>query len=121
MKTKTRQHLLHGALAALGFLALAAASARQEKPDTVKEKPAPSAKWLAKAKAEYPVDVCLISDEKLDAADTAVYVHKEKGKPDRLVRFCCDSCIEEFQKEPARYLKMLDDAAKAQKKPAPKG
>jgi len=45
------------------------------------------------------------------------YIHKEEGKPDRLVRFCCKMCIGKFKKDPAKYLKLIDEAA-AQKKKA---
>ena len=34
-----------------------------------------------------------------------------EGKPDRLVRFCCESCIKDFDQEPAKYLKAIDEAA----------
>jgi hypothetical protein len=72
--------------------------------------------WLAKAKAAYPLDTCVVSDEKLDGGDMGApvdFVYKEEGKPDRLVRFCCNSCIKKFKKDPAKYLKVLDDAAAA--------
>ena len=39
------------------------------------------------------------------------YIYKEAGKPDRLVRFCCKDCVNDFKKEPALYLKKLDAAA----------
>lgn len=45
--------------------------------------------------------------------DAVDYVHKEEGKPDRLVRFCCASCIKTFKKDPAKYLAKLDEAEKA--------
>ena len=32
-------------------------------------------------------------------------------QPDRLVRFCCDGCPDDFMKDPAKYLKQLDAAA----------
>jgi hypothetical protein len=44
------------------------------------------------------------------------------GKPvdlvvgNRLVRFCCPDCLKDFNKNPAKFLKMIDDAA--QKKSA---
>jgi hypothetical protein len=36
--------------------------------------------------------------------------------PDRLVRFCCKDCLGDFTKDPAKYLKMIDDAAAAKSK-----
>jgi len=32
------------------------------------------------------------------------------------VRFCCKNCLQDFQKDPAKYLKMIDDAAAAKTK-----
>lgn len=74
--------------------------------------------WLAKQKAAYPLDTCVVSGDKLDGGSMGApidYVYKEDGKPDRLVRFCCKSCIKDFKKEPAKYLKTIDDAATAKK------
>jgi len=55
----------------------------------------------------------VVSEEKFDHDETIEYVHKEKGQPDRLVRFCCDSCIEDLAAEPAKHFRKLDEAAKA--------
>ena len=79
----------------------------------------PSGKTGAPAAAEaakpaYPLTTCVVSGEKLGSMGDAVdYVHKEEGKPDRLVRFCCASCIKKFKKDPAKYLAKLDEAEKA--------
>src|SRR5687768_12050813 len=49
------------------------------------------AAWAAKARAAYPLKVCVTSDEKLGSmGDNAEFVYREKGKPDRLVVFCCE-------------------------------
>lgn len=62
----------------------------------------------------YPLKTCVVSGEALGSmGDYVNYVHKEAGKPDRIVRFCCDGCIDDFKKEPARFLKKIDDAAAA--------
>ncbi len=68
---------------------------------------------LAKAKATYPLDTCVVSDEKLegDMGGPIDYIHKEEGKSDRLVRLCCKSCIKTFKKDPAKYLSKIDAAA----------
>jgi hypothetical protein len=71
----------------------------------------------AKQPDNYPLKTCVVSDEALDK-DAVTYVHKEAGKPDRIVKFCCDGCIDDFKKDPAKFLKKLDDAA-AGKKPQP--
>jgi hypothetical protein len=75
--------------------------------------------WLAKAKAAYPLDTCVVSDEKLEGGDMGApvdFVYKQEGKPDRLVRFCCKNCIKKFNKEPAKYLTILDAAAAGKSK-----
>lgn len=52
----------------------------------------------------YPLDVCLVSGEKLGSM----------GEPTSLVhggqeiKFCCDSCEPKFQKDPAKYLSNLE-------------
>ena len=86
--------------------------------DKAKAKAGPDTQWLAKAKAEYPLTTCVVSGDKLggDMGEAIDFVHKEDGKPDRLVRFCCKDCIGDFKKEPAKYLKMIDEAAAAKAK-----
>jgi hypothetical protein len=72
--------------------------------------------WLAKAKAEYPLTTCVVSGDELKEGSMGGpvdYIHKEAGKPDRLVRFCCKDCVKDFKKNPAKYLKKIDDAAAA--------
>jgi hypothetical protein len=64
------------------------------------------------AKPAYPLTTCVVSDEKLgEMGKPFEYVHKEAGKPDRVILLCCDSCVKDFQKDPAKYLKKLDEAA----------
>lgn len=76
-------------------------------------------KWVAKERKNYPLDVCLSSDEKLgDPADVAMFAWREPGKPDRLVLFCCEGCGDDFMKEIDKDLAKLDAATK--KKPAAK-
>lgn len=71
------------------------------------------AAWAAKERKTYPMTVCLTSDEKLGSmGDNAEFIYREKGKPDRLLIFCCDGCEDDFKKEPAKYLAKLDAAAK---------
>lgn len=73
----------------------------------------------AEAQKAYPLATCVVSGDKLEAGDMGPiieYVHKEAGKPDRLVRLCCKGCVKDFKKDPAKYLKMIDDAAAAKAK-----
>jgi len=55
----------------------------------------------------YPVDFCVVGGEKLDSMGEPV-VHDHEG---RKVKFCCASCVKSFNKDPARFLKILDEAA----------
>jgi hypothetical protein len=79
--------------------------------------PAPDATWLAKAKSEYPLKTCVVSDEEIGSMGDGVdHIYKQEGKPDRLVRFCCKNCLKDFNKDPAKYLKAIDEAATKAKK-----
>ena len=54
----------------------------------------------------YPLETCLVSGEKLGGMGPAYdTIHNN-----RLVRFCCDGCVEEFKKDPAGYFLKLDNA-----------
>jgi hypothetical protein len=67
--------------------------------------------------SDYPLTTCVVSGDKLgDMGEPFVYVHKQDGQPDRTVLLCCKGCVKDFQKEPAKYLKLLDEAAGAKKK-----
>ena len=60
----------------------------------------------------YPLDKCVVSDEKLGEMGKPVeYVHEG-----REIKFCCKDCIKDFKKDPAKYVKKLEEAeAKAKK------
>lgn len=65
-------------------------------------------------KDTYPLTTCVVSGESLgDHGDP--YVMQYQG---REVRFCCKDCRKDFLKEPAKYLKALDEAAAKAKEPA---
>lgn len=69
------------------------------------------AAWAAKERANYPLNVCLTSDEKLGSmGKSPEYIYRVAGQPDRLVVFCCDGCEEDFLKAPAKYLAKIDAA-----------
>jgi YHS domain-containing protein len=55
----------------------------------------------------YPLTTCVVSGEKLGSMGKA-FVYAHEG---REVRFCCRSCVKDFLKAPAQYLKKLDAAA----------
>ncbi|MCG3181239.1 MAG: hypothetical protein BIFFINMI_03614 [Phycisphaerae bacterium] len=58
----------------------------------------------------YPLDVCVVSGDELGGEMGPPVIYHYQG---REVRFCCKSCIPEFEKDPAKYLAKLDAAAKA--------
>lgn len=57
-------------------------------------------------KGDYPIDVCIVSGEKLGSMGDPI-VHDYEG---REVKFCCKNCVATFEKEPAKYLEALDKA-----------
>ena len=65
------------------------------------DKPAASA---AKTAAKpYPLDVCIVSGEKLGGMGTPVsFVHEGQE-----IKLCCKSCRADFDKEPAKFLAKL--------------
>jgi hypothetical protein len=92
--------LVCAALLAYPAATHAAASGKKKKADA------------AQKADNYPLKTCVVSGEPLGSMGESVqYMHKEAGKPDRLVRFCCEGCIDDFKKEPAKFLKKIDDAA----------
>jgi hypothetical protein len=76
--------------------------------------------WLAGARAQYPIDTCVVSGESLELHSMSKrldIIYREPGKPDRLVRFCCKGCVTDFKKDPAKYLRALDEAAAGKARP----
>ncbi len=77
------------------------------------------AAWAAKARKEYPLDVCVTSDEKLGSmGKSPEYIYRVDGQADRLVVFCCSGCEEDFLKDPAKHLAKLDAAKSGKSKGA---
>ena len=61
----------------------------------------------------YPLTTCIVSGEKLDGDMGKPYVFTCQG---REIKLCCKSCLKDFNKEPAKYLKKIEEAeAKAKK------
>ena len=51
----------------------------------------------------YPLTTCIVSGEKLDSmGEPHVFTHEGKE-----VRLCCKSCLDDFNKEPAKYMAKL--------------
>ena len=59
---------------------------------------------------DYPIDFCVVSGDKLNALGDPI-VPQHEG---REIRFCCDSCIRTFNRDPAKYLAKLDAAVAEQ-------
>ena len=91
MKMRLTQVLTLIALLTLSFVATAA-----------------DEKKAAKAKP-YPLKTCVVSDEKFGGDMGDPYIFTYQG---REVKLCCKSCLKDFNKEPAKYLKKMDDGEK---------
>lgn len=69
---------------------------------------------IAQEKDRYPLATCVVSGDSLSAM----------GKPydyvygNRLIRFCCEGCVDTFKKDPAKYIAKLDTAVTEKQKPA---
>lgn len=54
----------------------------------------------------YILTLCLVSDEKVDKGDpTFIYQGRE-------IKVCCEGCVKDFQKDPEKYLKLIEAAEK---------
>jgi YHS domain-containing protein len=72
---------------------------------------AEDAKKADQAKA-YPLTTCVVSGEKLGEMGKPM-LYSYKG---REIKFCCPDCQKDFDKDPAKFIKKLDEAdAKAKK------
>lgn len=71
----------------------------------------------AEAKKEkakpYPLKTCIVSDEKLDG-DSGMKPHTFVYKGQE-IKLCCKGCLKDFNKDPQKYLKKLDEQAKKTK------
>ncbi len=68
----------------------------------------------AGAAKPYPLETCIVSDEKFggDMGEPIVKVYDGQE-----IKFCCKMCVPKYEKDPAKYNAKLTDAAK--KAPAP--
>ena len=96
MKTMKRIPSLAAAIMALGLVSTALFTVAADK----------------KPKA-YPLDTCIVSDEKLGAdpgmkPHTFVYEGRE-------VKLCCKSCLKDFKKDSAKFIAKIEAAEKTGK------
>ena len=75
------------------------------KAEAGKEHAAEPAKPGVKA---YPLDTCIVSGEKLGEMGKPV-VFEYKGQE---IKLCCKSCRKKFDKDPAKFLKQMEESAK---------
>lgn len=58
----------------------------------------------------YPLKTCVVSDEEIsDKGSMKPHTFINEGQE---VKLCCKSCLKDFNKEPKKYLKKIDEAAK---------
>ncbi len=64
----------------------------------------------------YTLDTCIVSGDKLGSMGEAVVFVREN----RELKVCCKGCIKDFDKDPAKFLKKVDEAEKAKADAKPK-
>lgn len=80
--------------------------------DSADQKPKTDQKSNAKLKP-YKLKTCIVSGDKLGGDMGEPVSYEYEG---REIKFCCKSCIKDFKKDPAKYVKKIQEAeAKAKK------
>lgn len=92
---------------AIASIALLTASCGKKVESTVEapvtEAPADA---VAASTDNYPLTTCVVSGEKLgEMGDPFVHVHEGTT-----VKFCCKSCLKDFNKDPEKYISMIKEA-----------
>ena len=65
--------------------------------------PAKAAAALPAGVKAYPLDTCLVADEKLgEMGEPVTLIHQGQQ-----IKFCCDSCVPKFNNDPEKYLSKL--------------
>jgi hypothetical protein len=94
------KHILSAVLLA-GLSAVMLSARAEDKPGEKKAKP-------------YPLKTCIVSgDEINDKGDMKPHSFVVEGQE---VKLCCKSCLKDFNKDKAGYLKKIEVEAKKQKK-----
>ena len=97
--------------ALLSLLAFGLASCATPTPAAPAEAAPASAKVAKKIVAKpkpYPLKTCLVSGDGLDDMDDRVSIVHEG----QTFEFCCKPCVKKFYKNPRKYVKALEKAAK---------
>jgi hypothetical protein len=79
-----------------------AADGKDSKPDKSDKKAKP-----------YTLNTCAVSDEKFESDSDMKPFEFTYG--DREIKLCCKSCKKDFDKEPAKYVKKIEEAEKKAK------
>jgi len=74
----------------------------------------PEAEVIAQQLPSYPLVKCPVSGEELGGMGKILDIVHEG----HLVRLCCKACVKEFQKDPAKTLKSIEEAVIQQQKPS---
>jgi len=56
----------------------------------------------ASAARPYPLTKCLVTDEGFNHGEPYTFVHEGQT-----IKLCCEDCLADFKKEPAKYLSKL--------------
>jgi len=78
---------------------------------------APLTGFAADAKPKlkpYTLKFCVVSGDKLGEMGDP-YVYEYQGHE---IKFCCKGCLKDFNKEPAKYIKKIEEEEAKAKKPA---
>ena len=61
----------------------------------------------------YPLTTCVVSGEKFEGSEMKPHEFVHEGQT---IKLCCKSCLKDFNKEPAKYLKKIEEAQKTPEK-----
>lgn len=88
---RTMKHLLI-AIASIAFVSASCSS------------PEDSSVTADSSATAYPLDTCLVSEERLGSmGDPVTIIHEGQE-----IKFCCEACVPEFKADPARFLPRLE-------------
>ena len=91
----------------LGIAFVLAGCSETDPPDQGSQTaPPPSGADTAEESVDYPLKTCVVSDKELGSMGKPID-YKHDGK---LVRFCCEGCIDQFKEKPDKYLAKIEQA-----------
>lgn len=69
---------------------------------------APASSTKKAAVKPYPLKTCIVSSDKIGDMGKPITTTYKGQK----IIFCCKDCVKTFKKDPAKYIKLLDEAQK---------